>query len=49
LDAINHSQENICGVSKMLKRILPLTWEIVYNGKQIFNNKKSHTLEGIVR
>jgi len=47
LNAINNSQENICGVSKMLKRILPLTWEIVYNGNQIFNNKNDHTLIGI--
>ena len=39
-NAISHSQENICGVSKMLKRILPLTWEIIYNGNLIFNNKK---------
>jgi putative redox protein len=47
LNAINHSQENICGVSKMLKRILPLTWEIIFNGKQIFNNKRSHALTSI--
>ena len=40
LNAIRHSQEKICGVSNMLKKILPLTWEILYNGKQIFCNKK---------
>jgi len=39
LNAITDSQERICGVSKMLKRILPLTWEILYNGEQIFCNK----------
>jgi putative redox protein len=40
LSAITDSQERICGVSNMLKKILPLTWEILYNGKQIFCNKK---------
>jgi putative redox protein len=40
LNAINDSQEKICGVSNMLKKILPLTWEFVYNGEQIFTNKK---------
>jgi putative redox protein len=39
LDAINDSQHSICGVSNMLKKILPLTWEVVYNGEQIFTNK----------
>ncbi len=41
LDAIFHSQEKICGVSNMLKKILPLTWEVLYNGEQIFSNKKT--------
>jgi putative redox protein len=44
LNAITHSQENICGVSNMLKKILPLTWEVLYNDEQIFSNKKSGLL-----
>jgi putative redox protein len=44
LNAITYSQEEICGVSSMLKKILPLTWEVVYNGEQIFNNKKRSEL-----
>jgi len=40
LDAVIDSQEKYCGVSNMLKKILPLTWEVNYNGIQIFNNKK---------
>ena len=40
LNAINDSPQKICGVSNMLKKIVPLTWEVVYNGQQIFNNKK---------
>lgn len=38
-DAVMQSQEKICGVSHMLKKIMPVTWEITYNGKEIFNNK----------
>ncbi len=38
LGAVTTSQEKLCGVSHMLKKILPLTWEVNYNGEQIFNN-----------
>ena len=37
-DAVMTSQEKICGVSNMLKKIIPVTWQIVYNGEEIFNN-----------
>ncbi len=40
LDAVNDSQEKYCGVSHMLKKILPVTWEVNYNGEQIFSNKR---------
>lgn len=43
LAAVTDSQEKYCGISHMLKKILPLTWEINYNGVQIFNNKKMET------
>ncbi len=39
LDAVTDSQEKYCGVSHMLKRALPVTWEVNYNGEQIFTNK----------
>ena len=39
LEAVNLSQEKYCGVSHMLKKALPITWEIIYNGKIIFNNR----------
>ena len=38
VDAVTTSQEKICGVSHMLKKIIPVTWQIMYNGKEIFNN-----------
>jgi putative redox protein len=41
LNAVMDSQEKYCGVSHMLKKILPVTWEITYNGKEIFNNKEA--------
>ena len=39
MDAVTVSQEKYCGISKMLRKALPVTWEINYNGIQIFNNK----------
>ncbi len=39
LNAVTDSQEKYCGVSSMLKKALPVTWEVNYNGEQIFNNK----------
>ena len=39
LEAGNFSQEKYCGVSHMLKKALPITWEIIYNGEIIFNNR----------
>ena len=39
LNAVNDSQVKYCGVSSMLKKALPVTWEVNYNGVQIFNNK----------
>lgn len=39
LNAVTDSQEKYCGVSAMLKKALPVTWEVSYNGVRIFNNK----------
>lgn len=39
LDAVTDSQEKFCGVSNMLKKILPVTWDVKYNGQMIFSNK----------
>ncbi|HTQ65867.1 MAG TPA: OsmC family protein [Puia sp.] len=39
LDAVMYSQEKICGVSHMLKKIIPVTWQVIYNGREIFNNQ----------
>ena len=45
LNAVNDSQEKYCGVSSMLKKALPVTWEVNYNSNKIFNNKKELTSE----
>ncbi|MBS1782595.1 MAG: OsmC family protein [Bacteroidetes bacterium] len=37
-DAVMTSQEKICGVSSMLKKIMPVTWQIIYNDVEIFSN-----------
>ncbi len=39
IDAVMESQDKICGVSHMLKKIMPVTWQIVYNGIEVFNNR----------
>lgn len=39
LNAVTDSQEKYCGVSSMLKKAIPVTWEIKYNGREVFNNK----------
>jgi putative redox protein len=38
VEAVNISQEKNCGVANMLKKALPVTWEINYNGIQVYNN-----------
>lgn len=45
LKAVTDSQERYCGVSKMLKRALPVSWEVNYNGIQIFNNREEVSVE----
>ncbi len=37
--AVMDSQEKYCGVSSLLKKAIPVTWEIHYNGEEIYNNK----------
>jgi putative redox protein len=38
LQAVMDSQQKLCGVSSMLKRIMPVTWEVIYNSEQLFSN-----------
>lgn len=33
LNVVKCSQQELCGVSAMLQRIVPVTWEVVYNGQ----------------
>lgn len=40
LDAITYSQEESCGVSYMLKKIMPVTWDVRFNGEEIFSNRE---------
>lgn len=45
IKAVTDSQEKYCGVSSMLKKALPVTWEINYNGALVFTNKANETTE----
>lgn len=38
LRAIQASQTKICGVASLLKKAIPVTWSVIYNGKEVFNN-----------
>ena len=38
IKAVNLSQEKYCGVSHMLKKIMPVTWDIMYNGLPVYSN-----------
>jgi len=44
IQAIMDSQEKICGVSHMLKKIMPVSWEIHYNGKKVYESFEMLTL-----
>jgi len=44
LKAVMDSQEKFCGVSNMLKEIMPVTWDVLYNGERIFSNKAEELL-----
>jgi putative redox protein len=37
LQAVQDSQEKYCGVSNMLRKIMPVTWDVLYNGAKIFS------------
>lgn len=38
LQAVTDSQKKYCGVSSMIKKAIPVTWEIIFNDKMIFTN-----------
>lgn len=43
LKAVMDSQEKYCGVSSMLKKIIPVTWNVIYNDVTIFSNHTTET------
>lgn len=45
ITAVTDSQEKICGVSHMLKKALPVTWEIVFNRELVFTNRAIKQLD----
>lgn len=47
LNAVTDSQEKFCGVSSMLKKALPVTWEVHYNSELLFSNKKEEELQPV--
>jgi len=47
LNAVRTSQEKICGISHMLKKILPVTWVVVYNGEQVMTSEEAEMVHEI--
>lgn len=45
LQAVTDSQEKYCGVSHMLKKIMPVTWEVNYNKVSVFSNNQTAIAE----
>jgi len=39
LEAVSESQVKICGVINMLKKIMPVTYTVTFNGSCIFSNR----------
>jgi putative redox protein len=39
LNAVRTSQEKICGISHMLKKIIPLTWMVTYNNQTVLTSE----------
>lgn len=44
LRVVKRSQEDICGVSAMLKKAMPVTWEVWFNKEEVFNNVRTMEL-----
>ncbi len=44
LNAVNDSQNKFCGVSFLLKKAIPVTWEVSYNGISVFSNAKEELI-----
>jgi len=47
LNAVRVSQEKICGISHMLKKIIPVTWAVIYNGDQVMTSEELDMLQEI--
>lgn len=44
MQAVSDSQEKYCGVSSMLKKIMPVTWDILYNNNLVYTNQQTETI-----
>ncbi len=45
LNAVKISQEKICGISHMLKKIIPVTWVVTYNGESVLTSEEEEMLQ----
>ncbi|HJW31408.1 MAG TPA: OsmC family protein [Saprospiraceae bacterium] len=47
LNAVRTSQGKICGISHMLKKIIPVTWAVEYNGQQVLTNQEAEVPQDV--
>ncbi len=40
ISVARRSQQELCGVASMLKRIVPVTWEIIYNDQVVLRSEE---------
>ena len=40
INVVKRSQHELCGVASMLRRIVPLTWEIIYNDQVVLRSEE---------
>lgn len=44
ISAVAKSHRELCGVSAMLQKIMPVTWDVVYNDRTVFSNHTDSTV-----
>lgn len=47
LNAVRVSQGKICGISHMLKKIIPVTWVVMFNDEQVMTSEEEDLVESV--
>jgi len=47
INAVKISQGKICGISHMLKKIIPVTWVVIYNGERVMTSEEAELEDSV--